>query len=182
MGTTNALETIIACVKEMESDERFFFLFAGKGDLWQRFVDETKGMRNVAFVGRVERSQVQTVLARCDLLYFAVQDSPVWQYGMSLNKLIDYMMAAKPILASYSGYPSMLDEAGCGVFVPAGDSAALKEALLRFAELPTEKRIAMGKAGRDWLIGNRRWDVLAKNYLALCDSLRAESAAAPAKS
>lgn len=173
MGTTNALETIVACVKEMEADERIFFLFAGKGDLLDRFVSETEGMRNVAFIGRVERSQVQTVLSRCDLLYFAVQDSPVWQYGMSLNKLTDYMMSAKPVLASYGGFPSMLNESGCGEFVSAGDTTALKDALNRFVELPASKRTAMGLAGRDWLIDNRRWDVLARKYLELCDSLHA---------
>jgi glycosyltransferase involved in cell wall biosynthesis len=171
MGTTNALETIIECVKDMEGDNRFFFLFLGKGDLRNRFVAETKGLRNVAFVPRVERSQVGTVLRRCDLLYFAVQNSPVWKYGMSLNKLIDYMMAAKPVLASYSGYPSMLDESRCGEFVPAGDVAALKSALHRFAELPAERLSAMGEAGRNWLIANRRWDVLADRYLAICDEL-----------
>lgn len=180
MGTTNALETIIACVKEMEADERFFFLFVGNGDMRDHFVAETKGMRNVAFMPKVERSQVQSVLAHCDLLYFAVQNSPVWEYGMSLNKLTDYMMAAKPILASYSGYPSMLNEAECGQFVPACDVSALKEALHRFAELPLEKRVAMGKSARNWLIGNRRWDVLARKYLDFCDDLCAAPYAAPA--
>ena len=175
MGTTNALETIIACIKEMEADDRFFFLMAGKGDLWDKFVAETKDLRNVAFIGRVERSQVQTVLAHCDLLYFAVQDSPVWQYGMSLNKLTDYMMAAKPVLASYSGYPSMLNEAGCGRFVPAGDKDALKKAIYDFAALPRERLTAMGAAGRNWLIANRRWDVLARQYLDLCDALVAKA-------
>jgi glycosyltransferase involved in cell wall biosynthesis len=171
MGTTNALETIVACMKEMQGDDRFFFLMAGKGDMWDKFVAETNDLRNVAFIGRVERSQVQTVLANCDLLYFAVQDSPVWQYGMSLNKLTDYMMAAKPVLASYSGYPSMLNEAGCGRFVPAGDKDALKRAIYDFAALPRERLTAMGTAGRNWLIANRRWDVLARQYLDLCDAL-----------
>ena len=90
---------------------------------------------------------------------------------MSLNKLIDYMMAAKPILASYSGFPSMLDEAGCGEFVPAGDVPAVKAALSRFAELPPSKRAEMGASGRNWLMVNRRWDVLAREYLRLCDGL-----------
>ena len=175
MGTTNALETIVTCAKEMEADDRFFFLFLGNGDLRERYMAETKGLRNVYFMPRVERSQVGGVLARCDLLYFAVQNSPVWEYGMSLNKLTDYMMAAKPILASYSGYPSMVNEAECGEFVPAGDASALKDALRRFADLPKEKRATMGSAARNWLIDNRRWEVLAERYLALCDDVVARN-------
>lgn len=171
IGVTNALETIMSCARSMAADERFFFLFVGEGDSRDRFLAETRDLKNVAFVPRVERRQLQSLLRRCDLLYFAVYDSPVWHYGMSLNKLIDYMMAAKPILASYSGYPSMLDEASCGEFVPAGDPVALREALLRFVESPPAEVAAMGLAGREWLVANRRWEVLAEDYLAHCDAL-----------
>ena len=175
MGTTNALETIIQCVKDLKDDDRFFFLFLGAGDLRDKFVAETIGLSNVAFLAKVDRSKVRAVLAQCDLLYFAVQDSPVWRYGMSLNKLIDYMMAGKPIVGSYSGYPSMLDEAGCGEFVPASDVNALKQALNRFAALSEERRASMGRAGRDWLLANRPWEVVARKYLELLDEVAGDS-------
>ena len=41
-----------------------------------------------------------------------------------MNKIIDYMIAGKPILGSYSGYPSMVNKANCGWFVPAEDPIA----------------------------------------------------------
>src|SRR5205085_9552432 len=96
---------------------------------------------------------------------------------MSLNKLIDYMMAGKPIVGSYSGYPSMLNESGCGEFVPAGNAEALKKALARFAATTAEERQAMGRAGREWLMANRPWKVVARNYLALFDDLCANRVA-----
>tara|TARA_B110000483_G_scaffold223146_1_gene280720 strand:- start:269 stop:433 length:165 start_codon:yes stop_codon:yes gene_type:complete len=34
------------------------------------------------------------------------------------------MIAGKPILGSYSGYPSMVNKANCGWFVPAEDPIA----------------------------------------------------------
>jgi len=171
IGVTSALDTIVRCVRALQADERFFFLFIGDGDCRERYIKETRGLQNVAFVPKVERARVQSLLRQCDLLYFAVHDSAVWRYGLSLNKLIDYMMAAKPILGSYSGYPSMLNEAGCGEFVPAGDATALEAALVRFAKLPSERRAAMGLAGRGWLVQHRPWRVLAQDYLRLCDDL-----------
>ena len=73
-------------------------------------------MTNISFAPKVKKAQVQSVLRHCDVLYFSVEDSKVWRYGQSLNKLIDYMHARKARLsASYSGYPSMLNEAQCGV-------------------------------------------------------------------
>jgi glycosyltransferase involved in cell wall biosynthesis len=77
------------------------------------------------------------------------------------------MLSGKPIVASYSGYPSMIDEAGCGSFVPAGNVEALKKEILRYADMPSETHVAMGNAGRDWLLRNRKYDVLAKDYLML---------------
>lgn len=171
IGLSNALDTIIACAVELAADERYFFAFLGGGDYRERYVEETRHLDNVVFLPKVQRTQVQAVLRRCDVLYFAVHDSPVWKFGMSLNKLIDYMMAAKPVLASYSGYPSMLDEAGCGEFLPAGDVAALKDAIHRYSSMGSEQLAAMGEAGRGWLLANRRWDVLARSYLGICDSL-----------
>ena len=179
IGTTSALDTVMRCVRDLAGDDRFFFLFVGDGDCRERYLEETRDLRNIRFVPKVERNRVQSLLRVCDLLYFAVHDSAVWRYGMSLNKLIDYMMAGKPILGSYSGFPSMLDEAGCGEFVRAADAEALKAALVRFAGLPPQTRSAMGLAGRRWLMAHRPWEVLARQYLELCDGV-CEAHRAPA--
>jgi glycosyltransferase involved in cell wall biosynthesis len=172
IGLTNALETILACAREMVDDDRFFFLFVGSGDMFDRHSAETAHLKNVAFAPKVPREQVQDLLRRCDVLYFAVYDSLVWRYGMSLNKLIDYMMAAKPIVASYSGYPSMLDESGCGVFVPAGGVRELITALHAMAARSADELQAMGAAGQKWLLANRPWRVIARRYMDLCDGLQ----------
>jgi glycosyltransferase involved in cell wall biosynthesis len=176
IGLTNALDTIITCARELAEDTRYFFVFLGGGDLLERYMEETRDLENVMFLPKVKRVQVQAVLKSCDILYFAVHDSPVWKFGMSLNKLIDYMMAAKPVLASYNGFPSMLDEAACGEFVPADDVASLRNAIHRFSEMPTERLVEMGERGRAWLLENRRWDVLARQYLDICDGLCGEVA------
>lgn len=171
VGLTNALETILQCARELVDDDRFFFLFVGSGDMLEKHVADTADLKNVVFAPKVPREQVQDLLRRCDLLYFAVYDSLVWRYGLSLNKLIDYMMAAKPVVASYSGYPSMLNESGCGVFVPAGGVRELKDALREMAGRPPRELETMGAAGRSWLLANRPWSVIARDYMDLCDDL-----------
>ncbi len=171
IGLTNALETVVACAKQLADDDRFFFVFLGGGDRREYFIEETRQLGNVVFLPKVKRMQVQSVLRQCDLLYFSAYDSPVWKFGMSLNKLIDYLMAARPVLASYSGYQSMLNEADCGEFVPAGDVSALCAAICRYAEMPAGTLHARGQSGRRWLLKNRRWDVLARQYLEICDAL-----------
>jgi glycosyltransferase involved in cell wall biosynthesis len=82
-----------------------------------------------------------------------------------LNKVIDYMIAGKPIIASYSGYPSMINEAQCGVFVPAEDMAALRHAIYEYQKMPKEQLQAIGARGREWLLNNRSYGKLAQDYL-----------------
>ncbi len=169
IGMSNALDTVIACARLMQHDERFHFVLLGDGDSRARYVEQTRDLPNVAFPGRIDRTQVQSVLEQCDLLYFAAHDSKVWRYGMSPNKLVDYLMAARPVVASYSGFPSILNEAGCGEFVPAADVGALRDAIVRFQQMPADRRTAMGAAGRQWLVAHRPWPVLAQRYLELLD-------------
>jgi glycosyltransferase involved in cell wall biosynthesis len=110
---------------------------------------------------------VQSVLSHCDLLYFSVHVSEVWKYGQSLNKVIDYMLSGKPVVASYTGYPSMINEAECGGYVPAGDVAALRSEILRYVFMDANQRDAIGMRGREWILANRRYQTLAQNYLRI---------------
>jgi glycosyltransferase involved in cell wall biosynthesis len=94
----------------------------------------------------------------------------VLDYGQSLNKLIDYMYSGRPVLGSYSGFPSMIDEADCGEFVPAGDPQALVRALLDWAGRPPAELDSMGARGRAWVMSNRSYERLADGYLGLLGS------------
>jgi glycosyltransferase involved in cell wall biosynthesis len=184
MGETNALDTIVACMVRLRDDSRFRFVMVGDGDLRARFQAQAADCPNVEWIGRVPRGEVRAWLEQCDLLYFAVHDSKVWESGMSLNKLTDYLLAARPVIASYSGFPSILDESGCGEYLPSRDQKALLDALERYAAMPADERERMGAAGRRWLFEHRTWAILAAEYLALLDNLILEGSArgTPARS
>jgi len=167
IGVTNALEVLFDCARSMKGVPDVHFLIVGEGALKPKFEAECADLPNVTFTGSVPMSQVQSVLALSDLLYFSVKPSRVWKYGMSLNKVIDYMLAGKLIIASYAGHPTMVDEAGSGVSVPPGDAVALKSEILRLAALPPAEREAMGRTGRDWILRHRDYRTLAENYLRL---------------
>jgi glycosyltransferase involved in cell wall biosynthesis len=98
------------------------------------------------------------------VLYFAARRSEVWRYGQSLNKLIDYMLAGKPIVCSYSGYMSMINEAQCGIVVPAEDVVALRSEILRIVDLGSQARREMGERARQWVIANRSYATLGSQY------------------
>jgi len=167
IGISNALDVFFECIERMQEELDIHFIVLGDGDLRPAYEARYGPLPNLTFAPRIPKTLVHDFLSRCDLLYFSVHQSAVWDYGLSLNKLIDYMLAAKPVVASYSGYPSMINEAGCGTFVPAGDASGLESEIRRIAQLPAEERSAMGARGRAWLLEHRDYRTLAKDYLRI---------------
>jgi glycosyltransferase involved in cell wall biosynthesis len=164
IGITNALDTFLECAQNMKDHNGVHFLVVGDGDLRNGYIEKYKHLDNLIFAPRVSKAMVQSVLARCDLLYFSVHVSKVWQYGQSLNKVIDYMMSGKPIVASYSGYESMINEANCGVYVEAGNVFELQKQIESFADMNKSEREDIGKRGKEWLITHRQYKKLAVDY------------------
>lgn len=164
IGITNALDSLFTCAQLIAHDDRIHFVIVGDGGLRAAFEAEYGHLDNITFVGRVPRSSVQRVLEEFDILYFSTYPSRVWKYGQSLNKLIDYMLSSKPIIGSYSGYPSMIDEAGAGVFVDPADPDRLALEITRLADLPAEERDAIGARGAAWVRQNRSYTTLADDY------------------
>ena len=165
IGITNALDTFLECAESMKENLSTHFMIVGNGDLREIYRMRYAHLINLTFAPPVPKEMVQSVLSRCDLLYFSVHKSNVWQYGQSLNKVIDYMMSGKPIVASYEGYPSMINEANCGSYVAVGDVKALESEIRRYERMSKRERFEIGQRGLAWLKENRRYTKLAKDYL-----------------
>lgn len=164
IGITNALDVFFEVAGKLKGRSDIHFFIMGDGPLKEVFQERYLCLDNISFLPRVRRYQVSAVLSACDVVYFSTFPSKVWNYGQSLNKVVDYMLSGKLTLASYSGYPSMLDEAGCGLFVPAGDSDSLVEAIEKIAAKEKTEINEIGAKGREWLINNRRYSKLAKDF------------------
>ena len=167
IGITNALDTFFECADSMRDFPEVHFLAIGSGDLRETYLSQYGHLDNLSFAPKIPKDMVLDALSYCDLLYFSVFNSKVWEYGQSLNKLIDYMLSGKPIIASYSGFPSMVNDACCGSFVPSGSVIDLKNEILRFYRMSDYQRRSIGARGREWLLDNRRYKTLALDYLRI---------------
>lgn len=165
MGISNGLEIFIETIKSMDSIENIHFLIVGSGDFKEKYEKELASNKNVTFLPRIEQSQVKYFLAICDILYLSTQKSKVWDYGQSMNKVVEYMLAAKPIIASYNGFPSMINEAKCGFFVSSSSSEELKKTFLSYAKRSKQELQEIGKNGRKWIYENRTYSKLLSEYL-----------------
>jgi glycosyltransferase involved in cell wall biosynthesis len=175
MAAVNALDPFIETIKLMENCTNVHFLLVGSGDLKERIKGQLKDCNNVTFLDRIPQNQVKDFLDICDILYLSTLHSKVWDYGQSMNKVVEYMIAAKPIVASYAGYPSMINEADCGKFVNSEDPEILMNAILDYANMSKEERILIGQKGKDWIYNERQYSLLAKKYIEVINMLIANS-------
>lgn len=167
IGITNALNTFFKAAKILSKNSKIKFVIVGDGPLKKEFNKKYNHLPNLIFAPKVYKNQIQSVLSNADVLYLSVFKSKIWNYGQSLNKLIDYMISNKPIIASYSGYQSMINEAGCGFFIPAQDAKALVDKINELTSMTKYQRNAIGSKGLDWLLKNRTYKKLADKYLSL---------------
>lgn len=171
IGITNALETFIDTIELMKDNSDVFFIIVGSGDLKEKYEKQLVGCSNVIFLNRIDQDQVKSFLSICDILYLSTKDSKVWEFGQSMNKVVEYMLSGKPIIATYTGYPSMINEADCGLFIQSNIAEDLKDAFLYYSNMSKEKRSEIGERGRKWIYKHRTYDKLAKEYLETINNL-----------
>lgn len=170
IGITNALDTLFEAADFLKQNRDVHILIIGDGALKTEYQKKYSNLPNLSFAPKVAKNQVNAILQQCDVVYLSTFRSEVWSYGQSLNKIIDYMLSGKPVVASYSGYPSMINEANCGFFIPAEDPKSLAETILQLHATPENERSAIGKRGRDWLIENRNYKRLGKEFSSIIEN------------
>jgi glycosyltransferase involved in cell wall biosynthesis len=101
-----------------------------------------------------------------DALYLGLRKEKLFQFGVCPNKLIDYMMAAKPVIQAIDASNDLVSEAECGYSVPAEDGEALVDAVLRVMRVDAAQREEMGRNGRTFVQARHSYTVLAERFLA----------------
>jgi glycosyltransferase involved in cell wall biosynthesis len=166
INSSNAVETLVDAARLLAARD-VSFLIAGDGPRADELRDRASrhGLDNCHFVGRIPKPAIQRFLSRVDALAAPLYNSPLYRFGTSLNKLFDYMLAAKPILQASDASNDLVGEAGCGYTVTAGDPAAFAEAVLRLRALSPDQRRRLGENGRDYVVKHHDYRVLARRFL-----------------
>ena len=166
LGVSYALNKVIEAAAILEKIEpSIHFVFLGDGIEENNLKMQAKGLSNVTFAPRIRKEQVLSFLSNSSLLLHSFQMKKVFEYGISPNKFIDYMHSAKPIIVSYSGYKSLINEAGCGEFVEPENIEALSNKIIEYSRMSKKELNLIGRKGKRYLEENLTYKVLAKKYL-----------------
>ena len=122
-------------------------------------------LSNVKFLQPVNKHAMPALLAEADALVISLQRTPLFRFGISPNKLIDYMMAARPIIQAVEAGNDMVAESGCGISIPPEDPRATAGAVLQLMRLTAAERAVMGARGRQYAMVRHDYRVLAKDFI-----------------
>ncbi len=125
--TVNNLGLLLDAAKNIKNS-KIKFLIWGDGDelenLKQRAKDEAIG--NVIFKGTVEKQYIPSIVSQADLNIAHNTPSPLFRFGISFNKLFDYLAAERPILSDFpcKYNPAVQWGAGTEVSDPSAENIA----------------------------------------------------------
>jgi len=165
---SNALDTLLDAAKLLEGTNIQVVLVGDgveKKRLQKRAEDE--GISTVTFLPSVPKLAVPSLVEFFDCSCLTGLSSPLYRFGICMNKLFDSMMAAKPIICSIDTPDSILTDENCGVMVKAGDPEALAQTIRDLAKMPPEQLEEMGQNGRKAAIERYNYTALAKRFADL---------------
>jgi glycosyltransferase involved in cell wall biosynthesis len=155
-GLANALDYVLdaaAVLQQEDLDRRILIRFIGDGPEKSRLqeVAAQRELTNVRFDGPVPRNRVYDLLREADAFVMPLKHSPVFRWGVSPNKLFDYLATARPVIFSVNSPINPVAEAQAGLTVPPENPLALAEAIKELLYMSPEKRWEMGLRGREYV-------------------------------
>ncbi|NTV94176.1 MAG: glycosyltransferase family 4 protein [Thiobacillus sp.] len=150
LGTAQALDAIVDAAERLHDKPGIKFFLVGSGSQAAWLDEETRRRRlhNLVLLGRLPETAMPAIFRAASVLLVTLKDSPAFQHTIP-SKVQAYLAAGRPIIAALNGEGARLIEAAnAGVACPAGDSAALANAVLKLQSLSSEERNRLGENGR----------------------------------
>jgi glycosyltransferase involved in cell wall biosynthesis len=160
LGRANVLETLIDAARLLR-DEDVQVVVVGHGPEREDLMARAADVPNIAFVGPIPKAQVAPAIALFDACYVGYRRSSLYRFGVSPNKLYEYMAAGRPVLFAADAANQPVQEADCGRTVPPEDPAALAAAIRSLAAASPAERERLGANARAYVAHHHDYERLA---------------------
>lgn len=173
LGQPNYVESLIEAISTLHAngESTICAVIVGRGERQQTLLQlvHDRGLQDrITIHDQIAKRDVLALLQEVDIGYISLKPESLFRFGVSPNKLFDYMLAALPILFAVRTGNDPVTEAACGVSADPGNATGIADGLMQLARLGTEERRAAGERGRAYVLRQHTYDVLASDYLTLC--------------
>jgi glycosyltransferase involved in cell wall biosynthesis len=161
-GPANGLESVLDAAN-LVGDVHFTLVGDGPNKSALQMDAARRGLANVEFASPVGKQELLRLLHSADAGLMVLKDAPLFSYGVSPNKLFDYLAAGLPVICNVSGdVAGMLGQSGAGIQVLDTRGCALAEGIRVFSKLSAFERRTMGESGRRWVERYHSREVLGR--------------------
>jgi glycosyltransferase involved in cell wall biosynthesis len=166
-GLANVLGHFIDAAYQLQ-EYPVTFVLVGQGPEKGKLIEKVQSRKqtNVVFLPPVEKKVMPALLREMDVLYIGLKGDPLFRFGVSPNKLMDYLMSAKPVIYAIQSGNDMVAESGSGISIPPEKPEEIVQATLKLMHLSEEDRTEMGQKGKAYILANHDYRVLAKEFIA----------------
>lgn len=172
LGIANALHNLIEVARLVkESHPDLFFALVGKGpekDNLSSLIDKYQ-LDNIKIYDVIPKKQVQSFLKMNYINAITWNDSELYEYGISPNKIFDYMYAGKPIIQAVKAGNDIPRDSGCGITCNTKPEDIVIS-LEKMLSLSNDELAKMGENGHKYVLEHHAYEVLAKKFLEVIDN------------
>jgi glycosyltransferase involved in cell wall biosynthesis len=164
IGRVNQVEVIVraALIAEGRAPGQIGLIIIGDGPQRADLERLVEPGAPIAFGPTVQRRFVPQLLRGVDAAVVHATATPVYRYGISFNKLFEYMAAAVPVIFACSSAYDPIATTGAGLSVPPDDPDVLAEAFLELAGRTPGERADMGAIGRAYVVREHNVEQLGR--------------------
>lgn len=162
IGTANNLDTLLDVAKKFDGENDIEFNIVGDGALKKSLLErvEKEEMKNITINDAVPKNQVGEILSSSDVLYVGLKDSPLYKYGMSMNKVYDYMGSGRPIIFSSNSENNPIADGNCGLTTHPDNKDELYDAIVKLHAMSQDERNKLGLNGYEYAKNNFSINIL----------------------
>jgi glycosyltransferase involved in cell wall biosynthesis len=164
-GIANSLGSLVEAAKFLKDDVAI--VFVGDGPEKINLIEKVKtdSLKHIYFLPPVAKKSIPPLLAKFDALYVAFQKQSLLRFGISPNKMFDYMMAEKPIIQAIEAGNNMVKEYSCGVDVEPENARSIAEGVERLDKMSVESRRELGINGKKAVLNFHDFRRLSTQFL-----------------
>lgn len=154
-GVSNDLGTVLKAMAYLRQTDpvayqRVAILFIGNGAERARLqaLSALQGHTHVHFFPPIPKAILPAALERAAFFLVSFAHAGVYRYGVSPNKLFDYMAIGRPVLLASQAADNPVQRFEAGYTYTPGDHVSLAERIVKVLSLTPHERATMGERGR----------------------------------
>ncbi|MCH9739866.1 MAG: glycosyltransferase family 4 protein [Epsilonproteobacteria bacterium] len=167
VGIANNLDYLVDVADLLKERDDIHFIILGQGGEKKRLQERTisLGLKNFTFLNPVSKEQVGTFLKYVDVAFISLLPEKLFKFGVSPNKVFDYMYAKKPIIWAIEAGNNLVKEAKCGYSVPLNNINTLRDTIIKLSQLSLPTLNELGKNGYNFVIEHHSYKILSEKLI-----------------